>query len=316
MNLNIVLPSDNNYYQHLAVSMVSLLENNREFEHITIHILDSGIVEENKNVLLGLVESYHRKLVFYDLKQKLADFKDRYNIPNTFSISSYSRLFIQDLIEADVDKIVFADSDSLFLGNLYDLFKMDMEGFLVAGVKDHMSMENKSKTGLSDKDLYINAGFLVIDLKGWRSQNIGKQFIDLIVKHNGDVHFHDQGVLNTVLRSKIKELHPKYNVMTSFYDFQTVEILKKYYNIDTYYSQKEIDEAKKNPTFLHLTQGFSKRPWISGSRHPLKNYYFDYLKKTPIKNFTVVSDNRGFKYKIIEKLFWIVGPSIYKKILS
>jgi hypothetical protein len=91
--------------------------------------------------------------------------------------------------------------------------------------------------------------------------------------------------------------------MTSFFDFKDVNAIKYYYGVDNYYSQNEINEAKKS-RFCPFYPSFSKRPWVEGSRHPFKNTYYNYLLKTPFKNNELQKDERSFKMLFLEKLFW------------
>ena len=49
MNLCVVYSSDNNYAQHVGVSMVSLFENNSEFNNIIVYLIENDISLENKN---------------------------------------------------------------------------------------------------------------------------------------------------------------------------------------------------------------------------------------------------------------------------
>ena len=58
--LNLVYSTDDGYVQHLAVSMLSLLENNRHIEEIKVYILDNQISEGNKNELKKICDQYKR----------------------------------------------------------------------------------------------------------------------------------------------------------------------------------------------------------------------------------------------------------------
>ena len=58
--MNIVYVSNENYVRHLAVSVVSLLENNEAEEEIKIYVISTGISELSKPKLNKLVHSYQR----------------------------------------------------------------------------------------------------------------------------------------------------------------------------------------------------------------------------------------------------------------
>ena len=311
MDLHIAFSSDNNYVAHLGVAIISLLENNRKLNIINIHVLDNNISFENKERLKEIV-SNKASIYFYELSELLGKLDKQYNIPKTISISAYARLFLSDILDENISKILYVDCDALFMDSLEKLWSIDISQNSVAGVLDHVGIQNKLKIGLKKDDYYINSGFLLINLEKWRKTNALKQMLYFIESKNGNVTHHDQGVINACFEDDILILPPHYNVMTSFFDFRDVESIKHYYGITNYYSQNDINEAKRNPVFVHFTPSFSKRPWIEGSKHPLKGIYKEYLLKTPFKNNEQQKDKRPFKMLFLEKLFWVFGAKIYK----
>ena len=311
MDLHIAFSSDNNYVAHLGVAIISLLENNRKLNIINIHVLDNNISFENKERLKEIV-SNKASIYFYELSELLGKLDKQYNIPKTISISAYARLFLSDILDENISKILYVDCDALFMDSLEKLWSIDISQNSVAGVLDHVGIQNKLKIGLKKDDYYINSGFLLINLEKWRKTNALKQMLYFIESKNGNVTHHDQGVINACFENDILILPPHYNVMTSFFDFRDVVSIKHYYGITNYYSQNDINEAKKNPVFVHFTPSFSKRPWVVGSRHPFKNTYYNYLLKTPFKNNELQKDDRSFKIRFLEKLFWVFGAKIYK----
>jgi lipopolysaccharide biosynthesis glycosyltransferase len=315
MDLHIAFSSDNNYVAHLGVAIISLLENNRKLNIINIHVLDNNISFENKERLKEIV-SNKASIYFYELSELLGKLDKQYNIPKTISISAYARLFLSDILDENISKILYVDCDALFMDSLEKLWSIDISQNSVAGVLDHVGIQNKLKIGLKKDDYYINSGFLLINLEKWRKTNALKQMLYFIESKNGNVIHHDQGVINACFEDDILILPPHYNVMTSFFDFRDVESIKHYYGITNYYSQNDINEAKKNPVFVHFTPSFSKRPWVVGCKHPLKGIYKEYLLKTPFKNNGLQKDDRSFKIRFLEKIFWVFGAKFYKSLFK
>ena len=315
MDLHIAFSSDNNYVAHLGVAIISLLENNRKLNIINIHVLDNNISFENKERLKEIV-SNKASIYFYELSELLGKLDKQYNIPKTISISAYARLFLSDILDENISKILYVDCDALFMDSLEKLWSIDISQNSVAGVLDHVGIQNKLKIGLKKDDYYINSGFLLINLEKWRKTNALKQMLYFIESKNGNVIHHDQGVINACFEDDILILPPHYNVMTSFFDFRDVESIKHYYGITNYYSQNDINEAKRNPVFVHFTPSFSKRPWVVGCKHPLKGIYKEYLLKTPFKNNGLQKDDRSFKIRFLEKIFWVFGAKFYKSLFK
>lgn len=53
MELHVALSSDENYVPFLGASIVSLFENNKDFECITVLLISNGISNGNQNILLN-----------------------------------------------------------------------------------------------------------------------------------------------------------------------------------------------------------------------------------------------------------------------
>ena len=315
MDLHIAFSSDNIYVAHLGVAIISLLENNRGFKRIHIHVLENNISFENKEKLREIISS-KASIYFYELSGLLEKLDKQYNIPKTISISAYARLFLSDILDKNISKILYVDCDALFMDTLEKLWNIDISKNSIAGVLDHVGIQNKLKIGLDKNAHYINSGFLLINLEKWRETKALEKMLHFIESKNGNVTHHDQGVINACFKDDILILEPRYNVMTSFFDFKDVNAIRYYYGVDNYYSQHEINEAKKNPVFVHFTPSFSKRPWVEGSRHPFKNTYYNYLLKISFKNNKLQKDDRSFKIRFLEKLFWFFGVKFYKRITN
>lgn len=315
--LQIVFASDDTYAQHLGVAILSLFESNKSFITINVFILDNQITKSNKDNLYEILKNYvGRNIFFIEINSKLEFLKRKYRIPHSISISSYSRLFLTELLETHIDKVIYVDSDGLFLQSLHDLWSTDLNNNSIAGVKDIVDVQFKIKIGLEKTGNYINAGFLLINLKKWRDENTFAKFIKVIVQHGGSVPHHDQGILNSVFRDKILVLSPKYNVLSTFYEFSDVAKMQNYFSLDHYYTQKEFDDAKQNPVFLHFTPSYSKRPWFLHSRHPKKDSYLALLKNTNWRDYTLQKDNRKITLLMLDFIFWNFGSASVKRILK
>ncbi len=277
--LNVVYSSDDNYAQHLGVSLLSLLKNNQAFEKINIFIIDNDITESSKIKLIKIINKYSNVYLQWIA---FLPWKDRLNLNMEWniSLSSYGRLFLASMIPESVNKILYLDCDTVICGSFLDLWNSSFAG-IAAGVQDTVSSDTKSAVGLVAANKYINAGVLLIDLFKWRKNNIEEKCMDFIKSQNGKVRHHDQGVLNGVLKDSFCILPLKYNVMTIHYMFSSSKIKKFFNDSADFYSQNDIDDAKKKPVVIHYTPSFTSRPWVNGCCHPLKKLYWDVLKETP-----------------------------------
>ncbi len=152
-------------------------------------------------------------------------------------------------------------------------------------------------------------GMMVLNLKKMREDNITDKCLKFIKKYKGSVPHHDQGTINAVCNEKILVIHPKYNVQSPMFTY-TADKIKKMYKIKQYYSQEEIEDAIKNPVFIHFTDGFFNRPWNRNCSHPKKDIYLKYMEKSHWKDqIDDVKLNRNVT--IMKEMYNILPFKIY-----
>ena len=274
MELNVAYSSDDYYVKHLLVSMISLLDQNKDFDSINIYIIDNGIGQDNVELLKKMASKYHAHLKFI----LFSNIENKVNTDGKFPRSGFGRLFLDDIIEKDV--VLYLDCDSVINGSFMELFKMDISDYIAGAVQDTVSNYYKQSIGLKPTDVYFNSGFILFNLKKWREYEMQKKAIQMIERFKGSVPHHDQGVFNAICHNRIKRLHPKYNFQCPMFEYKFAELQEMNYG---YYSEKELNEAKSDPIFIHFTEGFSNRPWRTRCTHPYKDLYTHYQSMTPFK---------------------------------
>lgn len=275
--MNIIYSSDDNYAEIMGVSILSLLENTLVNE-IHIYILDNGISDENKRKLLSLVDFYSSKITFIDMTY-IEEIVDVPIDAGHLSMATFSRLFIASALPENVNKALYIDCDTLIRSSIEHLFNESLEEYIIGGVLDNITKLQKKLIFHESNDIYINAGVILIDVSKWRKFNIENRFINYIRLFNGIVPHKDQGVINGVLKSHIKLLHPKYNYM-AFLRKRTRRDLVKQTGVLNYYSESIIEEANNFPVVLHIVNG-DNRPWIKGNTHYFQAEYMRYRNMTP-----------------------------------
>jgi lipopolysaccharide biosynthesis glycosyltransferase len=272
MELNVAYSSDDTYTKHLMVSMISLLENNQDFDTINLYILSNGIENSNRQLLRETAEKYQANIEFFEF----AAIEAKLKTDREFPVSAFGRLFLDDFIPKD--KVLYLDCDSVINGSYYELMELDISDRLVCAVQDTVSSYYKQVIGMKKSDIYFNSGVILFNLKKWRDEEMQKKACEMILKFHGSVPHHDQGVLNAICYGRILRLHPKYNYQCPMFEYKPKELQKMNPN---YYSVQELQEARDHPVFIHFTEGFSNRPWRDTCTHPNKDLYLRYLAMTP-----------------------------------
>ena len=299
--MNIVYVSNDNYAQHLGVSLCSLYDSNADEERLEVFILDTGITQVSRGKLKEIARSFGRILTFIELK----DLEKRFAAgasggqgrgsagdaaitldTGRFDVSTMGRLFAADLLPAGVRRILYLDCDTVVLKPLRRLWETKLSlpgaagtGSVMAAVQEPTIYEEvKQYLDLGEKDPYFNAGVLLIDLKQWRKEDLTRKVLAYYTGIAEQSLFNDQDALNGLLKGRIRTLSPRWNFFTNY----------RYFRYDTLCrmqpSYRRIPEevfrkAKRYPAVIHYAG--DERPWRAGAMNFYGRAYEQYLAMTP-----------------------------------
>lgn len=312
MKLDVVYHSSDLFAQVVAVSIVSLLENNKKLD-ITVYLIESNISETNKEYIKNIVSKYNNvKLNIIPLPNlestyniKFKQVKKKWNV-----FDSFCRLYLGTILPLSVEKVLYLDSDTLVLNSLEELIQIDLKDNYFAAVKDCLSEGYYDLLGLDKTSVYCNSGMMYFNLKKWRDEDVEKSISSFINKKKGYIFFMEQSVMNIVCQNRILILSPKYNVSTLmlYLSYKQIQTLRK---SQRFYSELELIDAVNNPHIVHLTGLFyiTSRPWYEGSKHPMANCYLFYRNKTLFKSLPLFVQNSPSK-KMLSFIFNIVPKRI------
>lgn len=295
---HIILATDNNFVQHCAVTMVSILENNKD---VFFYILTEGLNEKNTQIIHDLAESYNCGFEILSIDSSIVK---KFPMPQTagfshISTATYYRLFIASLLPESIEKVLYLDCDIVVRGKLDELFDLDLNGYSIAAVyqddKILLQGDEYERLGLTAKDGYFNAGVLLINLKYWRINDVEHKLLSFIQENTANIKFHDQDTLNAVLTKSTKVLDCKWNTLSVFFteaifQFTSPRCVK--------YRNQILKGAGQNPTIVHFVS--RPKPWEWSCSHPFKKEYYFYLDKTVFKGWRPKWS--GSKKEIIDRI--------------
>lgn len=254
--LNILYSLDDNFINYTKTSMLSLLNNSKEFVNFYL-LTNSEVISEKDFDVLRRVRDCNIKLVFVpESKYKFLELRKMFQ---HLSVATYFRHFASELIE-DVSKAVYIDSDTLIVSDINNILNENVGSFeYVRGVEDAAS-EKKMK--LWDINRYINAGVLLMNLDYARKDlNEFYEKIAYFYQRFGNKTISgDQDMLNFVFRPKYIPF--RYNLYHPFFNKQFVPASCSQ---DVYY------EECKTPVVIHFVG--SRKPWINDVTHPYKSLW-------------------------------------------
>lgn len=275
--LNILYTIDHNYYVIFLVSLVSLLENNKNKDLIKVYLIQENLSLEELKKLKELEKIYTNfELYIYDATEIYEIIKE-YNIPQyRNSLVPSLRLFYSFLID-DVDELIYLDADTIVVNSI-DIGNIAWNNTILA-CKDHMSELYKDKLPIK-LEHYYNSGVLFINHRMFKENNCLELILKVINTNNENLQFWDQDILNMALHEQIDTLPLNYNLFSTDVYFQNLNnLFYKRRNIIDFYTKKEIKEAIKNPVILHTTDLYGIRTWHENSVHPYNEIYLYYLNK-------------------------------------
>jgi lipopolysaccharide biosynthesis glycosyltransferase len=224
--IEVALAVDANLFAQLPVVLESAISNCSA--PVRIHLLARGIAPD---------ELLHLKREFGGLAELVVhDFTPvRYGgalrmLPHT-TVSTMDRLLLPELLR-DIDKIIYLDIDLVVLGDLADLWAVDLAGRRLAsksssspGARYVLQMVNHAIAGLPAQQAFdvrrrlfaegplccraFNAGVLVLNLARMREESFALRHIPMIESWA----MNDQDVLNIYARDQRIELDPRWNAI-------------------------------------------------------------------------------------------------------
>ena len=309
--MHIALASDCNYLPLVEVCLLSLFHTNIE-SRFHIHLLANGPTEDDLSFIRQTVEANKSRLSVYpirNLRERLS-----VDVPPSLAVTSYARLFIASILPPEVDRVLYIDCDVMFASEISSLQDVNMGKALMGGIIDPLlNILYKKEIGIPVHEPYLNAGILLINTKQWRLENIERKFIDFLLAHHGNVHHHDQGIINAVCCGRKKILPPRFNVMSNCFCYPWKNLRK----INRpYYSREEFEEAIENPAIIHFTGNIHGRPWTTLCEHPYKDNYLEYRAQTRTGNNPLAPASRSAEGKLEYIVFKHAPFSIYRLIVS
>lgn len=265
-NTHLVINMDDGYFMPTVVMLTSVFANNPR-RHFTVHVLSAGLtmgVRKRLEYFAG--ERYGQTVVFHDIGADATNKFPEY-VNSHISMAANYRLFVADILPADVHRALYLDCDLIVDSPLDDLLDTDISHYAVAAVEDMWSgkADNYERLGYDRADGYFNSGVLLINLDMWRTLALSKDFVAFLETHD-NLKFVDQDILNGVLHASWLHLHFRWNVQDGF--------LRRKPKIRREMMTELLLECG-HPAIIHFTGG--RKPWRYDCQNPLRYRFFHYL---------------------------------------
>jgi lipopolysaccharide biosynthesis glycosyltransferase len=183
----------------------------------------AALSSESIDSLQAFLDRYGRSASFLDATALIPE-----DLPirpgDHVSPATFYRLFIAEILPAEIEQAVYLDADMLALRSIAPLFEEPVQALVAAA--DHCSPDDEVRLWGERGGTYFQAGVLVIPLQKWREQAILQRFLKVIANEQERIRWWDQDVLNIALRDNWQRLPIWCNVCEAIHRALPVHLIE------------------------------------------------------------------------------------------
>lgn len=303
-NIPIVFTFDDNYTLPAGIAIKSLINAGKSDTWYEIYCLYNNLSEENRNKLNRIA-----KINWIKVDENMF-----HSVPVTteYPVDVYYRLAIHDILP-QYDKIIYSDVDVLFHDDLLEVYNTPLDGKYWAGVpleknelpsketiaaqkgkpEDPTYMSGHTKFPENKNEFIFASGFMVINAKKMREDNMTKKFLAIAKKFGKKIKMFDLDVLNLACQyNTIKRLSFEYCVLEDIAIAKDFRKTNLYPFLSKVFSDKEIIRGIINPSISHYTGSDPVRVWDRDGEIQPNQYkiFFDMVPAPLLKKHEEVKE--------------------------
>ena len=144
----------------------------------------------------------------------------RFIVGGIWSSATWARIFMPQLLPAELDKVLYLDCDIVVLKDLSRLFELEMGGHAIAATPEPVTegvLERKRVLGIPDDAAFFNSGSSLMNLVEWRKRGLGKRIADFALAHPEKLALVDMCAINAILAVEAIPLGVEYNFQPQIY---------------------------------------------------------------------------------------------------
>lgn len=268
--MNIATALNKRYLLYTGVMLISLCENNQE--HIDAYLLHSELEEKDITKLEEVLKKYDIRII--SLKIDRNQFDDRLPRDAQWSIETYYRLMLLDILPDFVERLLYLDVDIIVNQPLKELYYIDFNGREIMAAEDSCGKRTLESFGNKQKSMfapmleqgfrYFNAGVMLLNIKEIRKKHNFKTYMKAVAEWEYQMEAPDQDILNYVHWER-----------TGYIDYQKYDLFARIAHNDGYSYQ----DIKNNTAIIHYA-GY--KPWdVSNCHFDIEQLWWDYAKLAP-----------------------------------
>ncbi|MDR1629097.1 MAG: glycosyltransferase family 8 protein [Oscillospiraceae bacterium] len=206
--MNLLVTLDANYVPPLTVLLTSLMHSN-PMEVFTLYVAHSSLTENDFAKMAAVVDERRTSIVPVRVPEALLNDAP---VLSRITKETYYRLLAIDYLPREVERVLYIDPDAVIINSLEKFYNIDFGDNLIAGsshVIGFWEKLNQRRLHLPKNAKYINAGVMMMNLKGLRACGITTDDIFAFISANAKrLYLGDQDVINTLYACRILHIDP------------------------------------------------------------------------------------------------------------
>lgn len=204
---------DRAYQQHFGAAVTSLLLNRGgSGSELVIHVLTDEVDAVFQQKLDRLSDTFRAHIRLYPVPQgelnRLAGLTLNNSAKSYLSPASYYRVLLPHILPAEINRVVYLDSDTIVLSDIQPLFDTDLGQASLGAALDRGSATMAPKRGL---ERYVNSGVMVLSLDRWRREGLAERCLEFAAQNPEKISYGDQCAINFVCHDAVHVLAPGWN---------------------------------------------------------------------------------------------------------
>ena len=285
----LVFSANDFYSPYLGALLKSVADNCSDHRKYDIIVLHEDFTQKNIDLMRQMVEAPNISLRFLKVTAAMRAYQSKLYLRGHFKVETYFRLLLPQMLP-DYHKVLYLDADMICLHDVAELFDTDVEGCLVAAVRDpdtaglyngapHSGTDAVAKNKYMDEILkikhpydYFQAGTIVFNLDEWRRAYTPEEIFSFASSY--DWQLLDQDVLNYLCQGRVRYVDMAWNVMMDWVGIRIKDIIIR--------APRDIYQAymasRKNPYVVHYAG--PEKPWNSPACD-YSEHFWRYARQTP-----------------------------------
>lgn len=268
--MNIITALNKKYIPYTVTMLVSLGIN--EKDHVDAYLLNSELSADDIKEIEAAVKDYDITVISLAVDKE--KFSERLPHNDQWSLETYYRLMMLELLPDLVDRILYLDGDMVINKALDVYYNLEFQGAEIIACDDKSGLNTPDSYGPKHNEMfkeayahgyrYFNAGVMLLNISAMRKKYSFKTYLDAIEAWDYKMEAPDQDILNWVHWQHV-----------DYVDCMVYDLFARV----AHNAQITYEEVKEGVAIVHFA---GAKPWECSNFHfDIEKLWWDFARQTP-----------------------------------